>query len=98
MTFADLKAALAIFGFTEHDLLTMSQVKQRHRQLSRLHHPDINSSTDPLAMQRINAAATILMEYLKSYRYSFCEEEFYRQNPDEQLRRQFANDPVWGGS
>lgn len=98
MTYTDLKAALEIFGFSEHDLLTMAQVKQRHRELSRKNHPDLGPSTGPDSMPFINAAAAILMEYLHSYRFSFSEEEFYRQNPDEQLRRQFANDPLWGAS
>ncbi len=96
MTHAELKAALAIFGYSERDELTMAQVKRRHRDLSRKNHPDLQG--DAHAMQRINAAATILLAYLTDYRFSFREEEFYRQNPDERLRMQFSNDPVWGGS
>jgi hypothetical protein len=48
-------------------------------------------------MQILNSAASILMTYLQSYQFSFSEEEFYRQNPDEFLRKQFASDP-WGTS
>jgi hypothetical protein len=48
-------------------------------------------------MQALNSAASVLMSYLQSYRFSFSEEEFYRQNPDELLRMQFASDP-WGSS
>jgi hypothetical protein len=44
-------------------------------------------------MQNLNKAASILMSYLHSYQFSFSEEEFYRQNPDELLRMQFATDP-----
>ncbi len=98
MTHVDLKAALALFGFCEHDRLTMAQVKQRHRELSRNNHPDLRSPADSQTMQAVNAAAAVLMEYLRSYRFSFSEDEFYQQNPDEQLRRQFANDPLWGSS
>jgi hypothetical protein len=98
MTHAELKAALEVFGFCEHDRLTMSQVKQRHRDLSRKHHPDRRPAADPQAMPLVNAAAALLMGYLNSYTFSFSEDEFYRQNPDEQLRRQFANDPLWGPS
>jgi len=96
MTYAELKAALAVFGFSERDLLTMSQVKRRQRELSRKYHPDLQG--DASRMQVLNSAATILMDYLQSYCFSFSEEEFYRQNPDERLRMQFANDPVWGAS
>lgn len=96
MNHAELKAALAVFGFSEHDRLTMAQVKRRHRELSRRNHPDLQGELP--AMQKINTAATILLSYLQHYRFSFSEEEFYRQNPDERLRMQFSNDPVWGAS
>lgn len=96
MTYVDLKAALETFGFSGHDLLTMAQVKQRHRELVRSSHPDLVGDADAHGMQKINAAATVLLEYLRSYRFSFSEEEFYRQNPDEHLRMQFAHDPLWG--
>ncbi len=99
MTYADLKSALRIFGFDEGALLTMAQIKRRHRELVKGSHPDLTGDAGALAeMQRINGAAAILNAYLRSYRFSFTEEEFYRQNPDERLRMQFANDPVWGGS
>jgi hypothetical protein len=96
MTHAELKAALKVFGFSEHDQLTMSQIKRRHRELSRKHHPDRQGEVH--IMQNLNKAASILMSYLNSYRFNFSEEEFYRQNPDERLRMQFASDPLWGAS
>ncbi len=94
MTHAGLKAALAVFGFSEHDQLTLAQIKRRQRELARRNHPDLRG--DELAMREINAAAGVLLAYLKEYRFTFTEEEFYRQNPDELLRRQFGSDP-WGG-
>jgi hypothetical protein len=30
------------------------------------------------------------------YRFSFAEEEFLEQNPDERLRQQFMDTPLWG--
>jgi len=96
MTYVELKAALTVFGLSERDQLTMSQIKRRHRELSKRHHPDLQG--EALHMQNLNNAASILMSYLQSYRFSFSEEEFYQQNPDERLRMQFANDPVWGAS
>jgi hypothetical protein len=47
-------------------------------------------------MQKINAAYRVLLDYLAGYRYSFAEEEFYEQQPEERLRQQFGEDPVWG--
>ena len=96
MTHDELKHALSTFGFSEHDRLTMAQIKRRHRELSRKHHPDLQGEAHH--MQNLNAAAATLMSYLQSYRFCFSEEEFYRQNPDGRLRAQFANDPVWGAS
>ena len=93
MTYDELKAALAVFGFSGHDRLTMSQVKRRHRELSRRSHPDLQG--DAHAMQEVNTAAAVLLAYLQAYRFAFSEEEFYSQNPDEFLRQQFAKDP-WG--
>ena len=93
MTYDELKAALAVFGFSPHDRLTMAQIKRRHRELARRNHPDLQG--DALAMQGVNNAAALLLAYLHAYRFTFSEEEFYRQEPDEFLRRQFAKDP-WG--
>ena len=97
MTYSELTTALEIFGFSVRDQLSMAQVKRRQRELSRQNHPDLDSTVDPDSMQKINAAATVLMTYLRTYRFSFSEEEFYHQNPDEFLRKQFASDP-WGSS
>jgi hypothetical protein len=95
VTHAELKEALTVFGFSGRDQPTMAQVKRRHRELSRKYHPDLQG--DAQHMQVLNNAAAVLMSYLQSYRFSFTEEEFYRQNPDELLRKQFATDP-WGSS
>lgn len=98
MTHAELKAALHTFGFSEHDRLTMAQLKKRHRELSRKSHPDLQTSPAAQTMQQINEAASILFDYLQTYRFSFAEDEFYNQTPEERIRMQFINDPVWGGS
>ena len=95
MTHFELKAALTVFGFSERDQLTMAHIKRRQRELSRKHHPDLQG--DPQRMQDLNKASSILMAYLQAYQFSFSEEEFYRQNPDELLRIQFGTDP-WGAS
>lgn len=94
MTHADLKAALQIFGLT--DRITLKDVKRRHRELVRKYHPDSGGDEDPRQIRLINEAYAILLEYITNYHYSFSEDEFYEQNPDERLRRQFAYDPIWG--
>ncbi len=99
MTYADLAAALHIFGFSEHDQLTAAQIRRRHRDLVKASHPDLPDQLprSGSTIRQINAAAAILSDYVASYRITFSEDEFYRQNPDERLRMQFDNDPVWGG-
>ncbi len=47
-------------------------------------------------MQKNNAAYALLHATVKDYRFSFAEEEFYEQQPEERLRQQFGDDPLWG--
>ena len=95
MTFADLQCAVAVFGLSGR--VTLSEIKSRHRQLVKRHHPDRGGEEAPERIREINAAYGILLAYCEIYRFSFNDEEFCLQNPDELLRRQFAHDPIWGG-
>ncbi len=94
MTFADLQKSLEIFSLSQR--ATLKELKARHRELVRRHHPDSGNQSDPERIKLINAAYKILLAYADSYKLSFSEAEFYEQNPEERLRRQFAYDPVWG--
>lgn len=96
MTYRDLQEALGVFGLGER--ATLKQIKIRHRELAKACHPDRCDAADQTAMQRVNAAYKILTAYCEGYRFSFSEEEFLEQHPEERLRRQFGWDPVWGGS
>lgn len=95
MTYRDLQQAATLFGLGER--ATLRQIKARHRELAKMHHPDRGAAADPLMMQRINSAYKILIDYCGSYRFSFGEAEFLEQHPEERLRRQFGWDPVWSG-
>lgn len=97
MTYAELKEALYLFGFHENDLLTIKRIKQRHRNLVRKAHPDLHQQADPARIRQLNESARIIMEYVNAYRFSFTQQEFYRQIPEEHLRHQFSWDPVWAG-
>lgn len=94
MTHADLQAALRILGLGER--ATLKEIKARHRQLVKRHHPDSGTGSDPDNIRQINAAYRLLLDYVAAYRFDFSEREFFEQNPEERLRRQFMNDPVWG--
>lgn len=95
MTYAELNAALSVLDLPQR--ATLDEIKKRHRQLVKQHHPDTGSDSEPEAIRRINAAYALLRDYCADYRYDFSRDEFLRQNPEERLRQQFAWDPVWGG-
>lgn len=94
MTYAELREALLLFGLGER--VTRGEIRARHRHLVRKYHPDAGTEPDHLRISKVNAAYRVLLEYIEAYRFSFAEDEFYEQNPDELLRRQFMDDPLWG--
>ncbi|MBP1728980.1 MAG: heat shock protein DnaJ domain protein [Deltaproteobacteria bacterium] len=94
MTYADLQAALLILGLSERS--THREIKTRYRQLVKRHHPDSGNAADPMTIRQVNAAYRLLLDYVTEYRFSFAEEEFYEQNPEERLRQQFMETPLWG--
>ncbi|HIJ86973.1 MAG TPA: J domain-containing protein [Desulfuromonadales bacterium] len=94
MTYADLLEAVQTLGL--HERSTISEIKSRHRELVKRYHPDTGHADGQEAIRNINAAFRVLLDYIEEYRLSFTEEEFYEQNPEERIRRQFMNDPLWG--
>ena len=62
------------------------------------YHPDSGNALEQDTIRDINAAYRVLLDYIEEYRLSFAEEEFYEQNPEERIRRQFMTDPLWGKS
>lgn len=95
MTYREFRQAIEVFALGER--ATLDQIKTRHRELVKTHHPDRGISTDPEAIRRVNCAYEILTAYCESYRYCFAEEEFLEQVPEERLRRQFDWDPARNG-
>jgi DnaJ-class molecular chaperone len=93
MTYREFREAVEIFGLGER--ATLEQIKARHRQLVKAHHPDRGSCKDPEAIRRINHAHQILSDYCRGYHFCFSEEEFLEQTPSERMRRQFGWDAVW---
>ena len=96
MTYQELRAALDIFGIG--DRAALRQIKNRHRELVKAHHPDSVNPSNSERIVAINQAYQVLCDYCESYRFSFTEEEFLEQRPEERLKRQFGWDPVWGGT
>ncbi len=94
MTYSDLQEALRVLGLGER--ASMKDIKARHRELVKRHHPDANNSGDAEIIRKVNASYRVLQDYITDYRFSFSKEEFYHQNPEERIRQQFMDDPLWG--
>ena len=94
MTYADLLESLRILGLGER--ATIKAIKARHRDLVKRHHPDTANSNDPDMIKKVNSAYRVIQDYISDYRFSFKEDEFYEQNPEERIWQQFADDPLWG--
>lgn len=95
MTHKDLLEAIDILGLEKQ--ASLKEIKQRHRQLVKEHHPDSGHQSDPMIIRRINAAYKMLRSYCDNYRFSFDHDTFMLQNPEERIREQFYSDPIWGG-
>jgi DnaJ-class molecular chaperone len=95
MTYDHLKEALELFGLPER--ATLTEIRNHYRRLVKEYHPDLPGGHDDDRIRRITAAYRILREYCDRYAFSFTCEEFLNQNPEERLRMQFADDPLWGG-
>jgi len=94
MTYGDLLEALRMMGLRER--ATLREIKTRHRELVKRYHPDSGNAEDEETIRKVNAAYRVLLDYVTEYRFSFDEDEFYEQNPEEHLRRQFMDVPLWG--
>lgn len=94
MTYTELQESLRILGLGERS--TLREIKARHRELVKRHHPDICNDSDSEIIRKVNAAYRLVIDYTSAYRFSFAETEFYEQNLEERIWQQFADDPLWG--
>ncbi len=94
MAYTDLQEAMRALGLGER--ATLKEIKTKHRELVKLYHPDTGSTSDPETIRKINEAYKFLLDYVSNYRFSFAEDEFYAQNPEERIWLQFSDDPLWG--
>jgi DnaJ-class molecular chaperone len=94
VTYAELQESLRTLGLGQR--CSLREIKARHRELVKRHHPDTGNTSDNETIQHINAAYRTVLDYVTEYRFSFAEVEFYEQNPDERLRQQFMDTPLWG--
>jgi DnaJ-class molecular chaperone len=95
MTFDELQQARDLLGLPEQS--TRAEVTACYRRLVKETHPDLHGGLDDDRIRQITAAYRVLRDYCDTYTFSFSHDEFLNQNPEERLRMQFANDPLWGG-
>jgi DnaJ-class molecular chaperone len=83
--FTQIPAALEALGLPQ--LVTREDIKKRYRQLAREHHPDRTGLDE--AMERINAAYALLMEYIDTFRYRFDAAEIAQHYPERDHAQKF---------
>ena len=95
MEYKDLAAALKLFSITRPT--SLKELKSLHKELVKKYHPDTGCG-DNDQIRLVNCAYKILTEYCSGYNFTFSHDEFIEQYPEERLREQFSDDPVWGGN
>ena len=80
-----IEAALELLDLPR--LITRDDIKKRYRQLAREYHPDRSGSEE--AMERINAAYRLLMEYIDTFRYRFDAAEIAQHYPEGNHAQKF---------
>ena len=80
-----IEAALDVLDLPQ--LITRDDIKKRYRRLAREHHPDRSGADE--AMERINAAYTLLMEYVDTFRYRFDATEIAQHYPEGNHAQKF---------
>jgi hypothetical protein len=80
------KSGLNLFSCWIRFYLTLSEVIR----VKSFDFSSFLSKCKDLTRKRLNLDAP-------SYCFSFGEDEFYAQNPEERLRMQFSTDPIWRG-
>ena len=78
----------------------MEEIKKRYRELCRKWHPDTSDEPKEICeekLSRINESYRIVMQYLRTYRYSFDDKDMKKfSNTDEWWFDRFGDDPLWG--
>jgi len=86
-----IEAALDVLDLPR--LITRGDIKKRYRQLAREHQPDRHGGADRSdadeTMERINAAYTLLMEYVDTFRYRFDATEIAQHYPEGNHAQKF---------
>ncbi len=71
-----------------------AEIRRRYRKLASKLHPDHAGEAE--AMQRLNEAYTLLMDYCEHYRIELRPND-HGADAEEWWFLHFGEDPVWGG-
>jgi len=76
--------------------ITYSKIRKRYLQFIKKLHPDQSSSkeNEKLTADLIHAWE-IIESYCENFKYEFSEDEFFRQYPNEKLKKRLSEDPLW---
>jgi curved DNA-binding protein CbpA len=62
-------------------LITKDDIKRQYRHLAKISHPDRGGNASD--MEKLNSAYALLIKYVDGFKYSFSDEEIYRQFPED---------------
>ena len=81
----EIKKALDILALPQ--VITKEDIKNQYHFLAKKNHPDLGG--DAKKMEALNSAYKILMQYIEEFRYTFDEEEIFRQFPGAEHGQRF---------
>jgi DnaJ-class molecular chaperone len=59
--------------------ITKDDIKKQYYFLAKKYHPDLGGNAEK--MEQINLSYRLLMKYIEEFRYTFDEEEVFKQYP-----------------
>ena len=81
----EIEKALNILSLPK--LISREDVKTQYRFLAKKNHPDKGGNAEK--MEQLNAAYALLMKYIEEFRYTFDEEEIFKQFPGADYVQRF---------
>ncbi len=78
MNYEEFQEALDILRIVSR--ASTSDIKRQYQKLSKEYHPDMPNGDNKKFLE-LNEAYKLIQKYMKNYRYSLDEDEFYKQNP-----------------
>ena len=68
-------------------LISIKELKQKYKLLASVYHPDFGGDSEKMA--KINDAYNLLKNYMDNFKFSFTQEEIYKQFPQDDYVSKF---------